>query len=190
MYLQVYVRMYAGDICTFHRFTHAADIFKYTREGGCACVRAPLYVCEKRLDAGAGSHGDDSFGLAAASTWIPYVDPRSRPPALTYYPPPSITPLVRSFLSYSLVRGPPPPRLRSPLSFFSCPFHRRAPSSSSFPVSSYVSLSPTFLSTVFHLPTWELNRELLFGLFGLRIVVSEFLDWTRYSKFEKLCRFY
>ena len=124
LYLHVHVSisMYARDICTFHKCTDTRPIYLNTErvrkserererereKGWRTCVRVPLYVCEERLDAGAGSHGDDSFGLAAASTWIPYVDPRSRPPALTYYPPPSITPLARSSLSYSLVRGPPP----------------------------------------------------------------------------------
>lgn len=38
----------------------------------CVCVYIPTSksAC-KPVDAGAGSHGDDSFGLAAASTWIP-----------------------------------------------------------------------------------------------------------------------
>lgn len=171
LHVHVSVSVHARDICTFHKCTDTRPIYLNTervrkrerereRERGWrTCVRVPLYVCEERLDAGAGSHGDDSFGLAAASTWIPYVDPRSRPPALTYYPPPSITPLARSSLSYSLVRGPPPSSsIVSPLSFFSCPFHPRASLFVVFP--SFLlrfAFSYGFFPPCFHVSMWKFN---------------------------------
>lgn len=175
LHVRVSVSVHARDICTFHKCTDTRPIYLNTERvrkrekervrewerGWRTCVRVPLYVCEERLDAGAGSHGDDSFGLAAASTWIPYVDPRSRPPALTYYPPPSITPLARSSLSYSLVRDPPPSSsIVSPLSFFSCPFHPRASLFVVFP--SFLlrfAFSHGFFPRCFHVPTWKFNGK-------------------------------
>lgn len=147
-----------------------------------------------RLDAGAGSHGDDSFGLAAASTWIPYVDPRSRPPALTYYPPPSITPLAPT--SFSL----PPSRFQtnpqpSPLSRPLCPpFHppRRLRLLLRFfalCVSLSLSLSYLFVDSFFPTRIQKFARLVS----GLVLLLHEFLDrdleegiWTKILRFKVL----
>lgn len=116
-----------------------------------------------RLDAGAGSHGDDSFGLAAASTWIPYVDPRSRPPALTYYPPPSITPLAPTSFSLPPSRPDQPPTFPSLSRPLCPPFHpprRLLPAVSSYvfsfstPFSLSLSLSYLFVDSFFSTSPW------------------------------------
>lgn len=47
-----------------------------TSQAGCKSACKPV-------DAGAGSHGDDSFGLAAASTWIPAAHTPAGPDVLS-----------------------------------------------------------------------------------------------------------
>lgn len=131
-----------------------------------------------RLDAGAGSHGDDSFGLAAASTWIPYVDPRSRPPALTYYPPPSITPLARTSFSLPPSRPDQPPAFPSLSRPLCSPFHpprRLLPAVSSYVFSLSMFLSFLFVRRLvfFHRP---LNPEVCSARFWT-VLLLEFFDW-------------